>query len=115
MCLLIIRISIVELDSPVVAILYITGTGLLWALLIRSSNECLDLRSTAYGHGQRLSHRDEDVDHACVLEFSPWGMQRRLFLMVPSTKSFCLMVAIGHSSQLIVVSPGVLFNGSWSF
>ena len=53
MCSLIVRISIVEVDSPVVAILYVTGTSLLWALLVRSCNKILDLSSTAYGDSQR--------------------------------------------------------------
>ena len=47
-----------------------------------------------------------------ILEFSPASMQRRLFLMVPSLKSSCFVSAMGHSSQLTEMSPGVRFSGS---
>ena len=112
----IVCVCIVEIDSPIVSILHVTITSSLWALFVGSCDERLQLGPTTYGDGQCLKFQTRnDGDDRSVLEFSVAGMQRRLFLIVPSLKSSCLIAAIGHSSQLIEVSPGVLFKGSWSF
>ena len=49
--LLVICIVIVEVNSPIVAVLNITRAGFLWALLVSSLEECVELSSAACRHG----------------------------------------------------------------
>ena len=108
----------VEGYGPVITVLNVAIAGLLGSVGIGTLHPVIELRAGTYrtSISHLASHWRQKVGVWIILKFSEPTTQRRLFLMLPSEKSSCFVVAIGHSSQLAAVkSPGVLFTGSRSF